>query len=353
MLSNPTALQAFPHAMAGGWILAGTLVAGISGWWMIRTKRAGDEHGHAAGIWRSLTRFGSWIILLGTAAITITGDALGKLMFIQQPMKMASAEALCHTEMDPSFSILAFSRLNNCETAQHLIDVPYVLSFLAKGKFSGVELRGVTEMQQYYESLYGPGNYMPNLFVTYWSFRLMIGFLIVPCILALVALWTTRKGRVPTARWMGIGALLALPAPWLSNFAGWIFTEMGRQPWIVAPNPEFQEGNFPGGEEKLHLIVDLGVSDHPEWVVWTSLLTFTALYGVLAVVWFWLMQRYARAGLDQPGLRDGEEKDLAAALYGPGEDSELAPLSFSSAQESCPGGADASLTENNNHPEEK
>ena len=149
LLSNPTALQAFPHAMAGGWILAGTLVAGVSGWWMIRTARAGDEHGHAAGIWRSLTRFGSWIILLGTAAVAITGDALGKLMFIQQPMKMASAEALCHTETDPNFSILAFSRLNNCETAQHLIDVPYVLSFLAEGKFSGVELRGVTELQQY------------------------------------------------------------------------------------------------------------------------------------------------------------------------------------------------------------
>ena len=355
LLSNPTALQAFPHAMAGGWILAGTLVAGVSGWWMIRTARAGDEHGHAAGIWRSLTRFGSWIILLGTAAVAITGDALGKLMFIQQPMKMASAEALCHTETDPNFSILAFSRLNNCETAQHLIDVPYVLSFLAEGKFSGVELRGVTELQQYYEVLYGPGNYMPNLFVTYWSFRLMIGFLAVPCILAIVALWTTRKGRVPTARWMGIGALLALPAPWLSNFAGWIFTEMGRQPWIVAPNPAFQEGEFPGGEEQIHLIVDFGVSDHAEWVVWTSLLAFTALYGALAVVWFWLMQKYARMGLNQPGLREGEEKDIAAALYGPGEDTELAPLSFSPPQEGGPGTETDTGTGSHNkqNPEEK
>ena len=70
---------------------------------MLREARAGDAHGHAAGIWRSLTRFGSWVILVGTAAVALTGDFLGKLMFVQQPMKMASAEALCETEMDPAF----------------------------------------------------------------------------------------------------------------------------------------------------------------------------------------------------------------------------------------------------------
>ncbi|MBD0854592.1 cytochrome ubiquinol oxidase subunit I [Corynebacterium striatum] len=336
LLTNPTALQAFPHAVAGGWILGGTLVAGVAGWWMLREARAGDVHGHAAGIWRSLTRFGSWVILVGTAAVALTGDFLGKLMFVQQPMKMASAEALCETEMDPAFSILSFSSMNNCETAVHMLDVPYVLSFLAKGTFSGVELRGVNELQQTYEALYGPGNYTPNLFVTYWSFRLMIGFLAVPVILALVALWTTRSHRVPQAKWMSSAALLALPAPWLSNFSGWIFTEMGRQPWIVAPNPEAA-----GSAEKIHLIVDFGVSDHPEWVVWTSLIVFTLLYGILAVIWFWLMRRYAVMGLNQPGLRDGDEKDLAAALYGPGEDTELQPLSFS---DSAAGAAAAGAT---------
>lgn len=217
-----------------------------------------------------------------------------------------------------------------------MLDVPYVLSFLAKGTFSGVELRGVNELQQTYEALYGPGNYTPNLFVTYWSFRLMIGFLAVPVILALVALWTTRSHRVPQAKWMSSAALLALPAPWLSNFSGWIFTEMGRQPWIVAPNPEAA-----GSAEKIHLIVDFGASDHPEWVVWTSLIVFTLLYGILAVIWFWLMRRYAVMGLNQPGLRDGDEKDLAAALYGPGEDTELQPLSFS---DSAAGAAAAGAT---------
>ncbi|SES28190.1 cytochrome ubiquinol oxidase subunit I [Corynebacterium cystitidis] len=329
LLTNPTAMQGFPHAVFGSWFLAGTFVCAIAGWWMIREKRQGDPQGHAATIWRDCTRFGSWVIMISAVGIALTGDFLAKLMFTQQPMKMASAEALCHTEMDPHFSVLSISTMNDCESAVQLIGVPFVLPFLAEGKLSGVELQGVMELQAQYEMLYGPGNYTPNLFVTYWSFRLMIGFMVIPVIMALVALWVTRKNRVPEAKWMGTLALWALPAPWLSNFSGWVFTEMGRQPWIVHPNPAYQGTNSPGGEHKIHMIVDFGVSDHATWQVWFSLIAFTALYGILAIIWFYLMRMYVRKGMDQPGLAEGDSKHLAEVTYGPDEDSELAPLSFS------------------------
>ena len=55
--------------------------------------------------------------------------------------------------------------------------MPYVLPFLAEGKFTGVTLEGVQDLQQQAEDKFGPGDYRPNLFVTYWSFRAMIGFL--------------------------------------------------------------------------------------------------------------------------------------------------------------------------------
>ncbi|WIM67293.1 cytochrome ubiquinol oxidase subunit I [Corynebacterium breve] len=329
LLTNPTALQAFPHAVFGSWMLAGTFVAGIAGWWMIRENRKGDPNGEAATIWRTCTRFGSWVILVATVGVSLTGDFLAKLMFVQQPMKMASAEALCHTEMDPKFSVLSISTMNDCESAVQLIGVPYVLPFLAEGKFTGVELQGAMELNAQYELLYGPGNYTPNLFVTYWAFRLMIGFMVVPMIMAVVALWVTRKKRVPTNKWLGIGALLALPAPWISNFSGWIFTEMGRQPWIVHPNPAHQGTESPGGEQNIHMLVDFGVSDHAAWQVLLSMVLFTLLYGILAVIWFWLMRRYVLHGLDQPGIQRGDADNVAEVTYGPDEDTELAPLSFS------------------------
>ncbi|WP_115684736.1 cytochrome ubiquinol oxidase subunit I [Corynebacterium senegalense] len=338
LLTNPTAVQAVPHAIFAAWLLAGTFVCGLAGWWMVRERRAGDPSGDAATIWRTCTRFGAWVILVATAGVFLTGDFLAKLMFLQQPMKMASAEALCHTETDPAFSILTISTLNNCETAVRVIDVPYVLPFLAQGRFTGVTLQGALDLNAQYEALYGPGNYIPNLFVTYWSFRLMIGFLVVPVIMAVVALWMTRKNRVPSARWISLACLAALPAPWLSNFSGWVFTEMGRQPWVVHPNPTFQGGG-PNGEEQIRLLVDVGVTNHSAWQVLLSLTVFTLLYGALAIVWFLLMRRYVRYGLDQPGLRAGDSAHIADATYGPAEDGELAPLSF------APAPADRTATE--------
>ena len=87
---------------------------------------------------------------------------------------------------------------------------------------------------------------------------------------------------------------------------------MGRQPWVVVPNPT--------GDQQLRLMVGQGVSDHPPAVVVVSLVTFTLLYAVLAVIWFWLLKRYIIEG---PLEHDAEP----AAPRAPGDD-EVAPMSF-------------------------
>ena len=123
-------------------------------------------------MYRPATILGCLVALVaGGRVCCFTGDVQGKLMFEQQPMKMASAESLCHTETDPDFSILTVGTHNNCDSVTRVIEVPYVLPFLAEGKFSGVTLEGVDDLQQQAEEKFGPGDYRPNLFVTYWSFR--------------------------------------------------------------------------------------------------------------------------------------------------------------------------------------
>lgn len=204
-------------------------------------------------MYRPATILGCWVALISAAALFFTGDIQGKLMFEQQPMKMASAESLCHTETDPDFSILTVGTHNNCDSVIHLIKVPFVLPFLAESKFTGVTLDGVEDLQQQAEEKFGPGNYRPNLFVTYWSFRAMIGFMAVPVLFALAALWLTRGGRTTDKKWLSTLALVTLPTPFLANSAGWIFTEMGRQPWVVVPNID--------GDPLLHLTVQEGCPD--------------------------------------------------------------------------------------------
>ncbi|TSD96548.1 cytochrome ubiquinol oxidase subunit I [Skermania sp. ID1734] len=295
LLTNNTALAAFPHAVAGAFLTAGTFVAGIAGWWMVRNARkvstAEPDHDavlDARTMWRPVARLSMCVIAIAAVALVFTGDVQGKLMFEQQPMKMASAESLCHSETDPDFSVLTVGTHNNCDSVVHLIEVPGVLSWLAKGQFSGVHLDGVQDLQHQYNQKYGIGDYRPNLFVTYWSFRVMIGLSAGSILLAMAGLWLTRRGRVPHQRWFGWLCLAAVPTPFLANIAGWVFTEMGRQPWVVAPNPT--------GVDQIRLMVSQAVSDHHFGTVLTSLLAFTLVYAGLAVVWMTLLRRYVEAG---------------------------------------------------------
>jgi cytochrome d ubiquinol oxidase subunit I len=311
LFTNNTAIAAFTHAVAGAFLTAGTFVAGVCAWWMVRARSKGQE-AEARTMYRPATILGCLVALVSAGGLLFTGDAQGKLMFQQQPMKMASAESLCHTETDPDFSVLTVGTHNNCDSVTHLIEVPYVLPFLAEGKFDGVRLEGVGDLQGHYEEMFGPGDYRPNLFVTYWAFRAMIGLLAVPMLFALVALWLTRGGRIPEQRWFSWFALLTLPTPFLANSAGWVFTEMGRQPWVVVPNPT--------GDQLIRLTVAEGVSGNSTAMVVTSLATYTAVYAVLAVIWFWLIRRYVVEG---PLEHDAEP----APPMPPGDD-DVAPLSF-------------------------
>ncbi|ASF10291.1 cytochrome bd-type menaquinol oxidase subunit I [Nocardia brasiliensis NBRC 14402] len=325
VLTNNTLLAAFPHVVAGSFVTAGTFVAGIAGWWMVRKARTGDaaEITEARTMWRPAALAGIWVMLVSLGALFLTGDTQGKLMFEQQPMKMASAESLCHTATDPDFSILTVGTHNNCDSVTHVLEVPGVLPYLAKGKFSDVTLPGVVDLQQEYNAKYGVGDYRPNLFVTYWSFRAMIGLAAGSALLALAGLWLTRRGRVPNQRWFAWLSLLVIPTPFLANSAGWVFTEMGRQPWVVAPNPT--------GDPNLRLTVQQGVSNHSPGVVLFSLITFTLLYGALAVVWFYLMRRYVVHGPEQPAASpptdSGPDKPAGPAGRS-GEEPAVEQLSF-------------------------
>jgi cytochrome bd ubiquinol oxidase subunit I len=310
LLSNNTARAAFSHAVAGSLLTAGTFVAAVSAWWLVRSQKNPDLE--ARTMYRPAAILGCWVALIASVGLFFTGDHQGKLMFKQQPMKMASAESLCDTETDPDFSILTVGRQNNCDHLTRVIQVPYVLPFLADSRFSDVTLQGVRNIQHDYEHKFGPNDYRPNLFVTYWSFRMMIGLMAIPVLFALATLWLTRGGRTPNQRWFSWLALATIPTPFLANSAGWVFTEMGRQPWIVVPNPT--------GDQQVRLTVAQGVSDHAPGMVVISLVTFTLAYAVLAVIWFWLLKRYVVEG---PLEHDAEP----AAPPAPGDD-EVAPLSF-------------------------
>jgi cytochrome d ubiquinol oxidase subunit I len=238
-------------------------------------------------------------LIVAGVGVAISGDIQGKIMTEVQPMKMAAAEALYSTEQPASFSLFTIGTLNGSKEV-FALKVPRVLSFLATGHLDG-QVQGIDNLQREYEKTYGPGDYSPNIPVTYWAFRLMIGVGALAALIGLWALWALRGGRMPTSRWLLVCGIALPILPLLGNSFGWVFTEMGRQPWIVFGLMQTAAGVSPGttsGE------------------VLTSLLVYTALYGVLAVVEVGLLIRFIRVGLP----------DLASDEQGP--DDADTPLAF-------------------------
>jgi cytochrome d ubiquinol oxidase subunit I len=315
LLANNTALAAIPHTVAGCFAVAGAFVVGIAVWHL--TRRA-DDH----DVWRSSLKVGGWVSLVAFAAVAFTGDTQGQLMFQQQPMKMAAAEALCHTEQPASFSIFAVGDVGrpDCENVKS-VNLPALLSVLAHHDLTS-EVKGVNDLVTIYQQKYGtnypvdpalgelsgqPIDYVPNLPVTYWGFRLMIGFGALATAAAALALWLTRKGRLPTSPWFRRAALAGIALPFLANAAGWIFTEQGRQPFVVVPNPT--------GVDGVWMFTAQGVSGLTVGEILTSLITLTAVYGALAVLEYFLLRRYARAGTAGvlPPKEETEQDALAFA----------------------------------------
>ena len=170
VLTNKTALVAYPHVIATAFLVAGTFVCGIAVFWMVRKARA-DKADADLPMYRTAARFGAWVMIISGVGILITGDEQAKLMFQQQPIKMAAAEALCDTEQPAAFSILSVGHLGatDCNDVKTVIKIPGLLSFLATGDWNA-EVTGLNDLQPQYAERYGATtpdgetiHYQPNL----------------------------------------------------------------------------------------------------------------------------------------------------------------------------------------------
>ncbi|MGV9369894.1 cytochrome ubiquinol oxidase subunit I [Micromonospora tulbaghiae] len=289
VLTNKVALVTFPHTLAGAFLVAGSLMVTVGLWHVMRNRDSADT-----AAYRFATKLGSWVVLFSSALVVLTGDIQGKIMTDVQPMKMAAAEGLYTTESPASFSVLTVGSLDGSREL-FAIKIPYLLSFLGTGDPNGT-VQGINDLQAQYASQYGPGNYAPIIPVTYWSFRFMIAFGLAAAAIALLVLWSQRKGRTPTSKWLLRAGLVMPVLPLLANSFGWIFTEMGRQPWIVFGEMLTRDG------------VSRSVSLTE---VLTSFTAFTLIYAVLAVVEFKLLVRYARAGVPDVTPQTDDDTDDA------------------------------------------
>ncbi|CAH0278602.1 MULTISPECIES: cytochrome ubiquinol oxidase subunit I [unclassified Microbacterium] len=283
MLTNPVALAAFPHTIFSGWMFAAMVVVSISAWHLAR--------GRNVEMMRAPLRFGLWSTVVSFVLVAIAGDQLSLVMVATQPMKMAAAEATFNTVCGANASFSIFTLGTPDGTSELFsIRVPFLLSILSTHSLDGC-VEGINDLNTMYSQQMFPqfadqvdGNFAPVLWVTYWAFRWMIALGGLATLISVVGLWVTRKKATrPVAPWMWRVAIWAAPLPLLGSLVGWVFTEMGRQPWIVFGLMLTEDGVSPSV---------------PGWSVLISLVAFTAIYAALAVVEFGLIKKYAQKGPD-------------------------------------------------------
>ena len=151
---------------------------------------------------------------------------------------------------------------------------------------------GLDPLQSQYSKQFGPGYYVPNVFIQYWSMRVMAYIGVLVLLIGVYGLWLLRRQKLGTSRRFLWVAIWAAVLPFLMNTAGWLLTESGRQPWIVQGIMLTKNG------------ISSSVSSTD---IVISLVIFVLLYGVLATVDFMLMLKYSRQQL--PPARAEAEAD--------------------------------------------
>jgi cytochrome d ubiquinol oxidase subunit I len=286
VLTNVVFLWAYLHVLAASLVTGSVVMLAVSAW-HLRRRSNPDMFQRSAKL--------AIAVLIPAAMLALFfGGRLGINETTYQPMKIAAAEGQWETCQPCSFSVFQIGGGNNDPTPTKIIEVPHLLSVLATGTWNG-QVVGLNPLQAQYAQQYGPGNYVPNVFIQYWSMRVMAYGGVVLLLIGLLGAWLLWRRRLAEARWYLLVAIWATVLPFVMNTAGWALTENGRQPWIV---------------QGLQLVRDAVSPSVSVATVVTSLTVFVVVYVVLGVVDFLLMRHFARKEL-APVTAETEEETPA------------------------------------------
>jgi cytochrome d ubiquinol oxidase subunit I len=269
LITNPHLWVQFPHTIFAALCTGAFFILGISAYHVI--KKNNTE-------WvKSSLKMGIIMALVSSFLVALMGDLQGKYLVKNLPMKMAAAEALWDTKDPAPLAVVAIADEENKKNSFE-ISVPKLLSFMSYNSFTG-EVKGINDIQAEYEKKYGPGNYIPQVNLSFYSFRLMVGAGMLMILIGLLGLYFYKKGTIYNKKTLLKLMLLSIALPYLANSSGWILTEVSRAPWIVF------------GLLKIENAVSPTVS--LSYVV-TSLVSFALVYTVLAIIDVTLMVKFAK-----------------------------------------------------------
>ena len=293
LFTNPVFVWSLAKVLLAALVTGAAVMLAVSAW---QLRRGGDR-----AVFGRSARLSLIVLVPAILLAMLVGDELGVIEGKYQPMKIAAAEAQWTTCQPCSFSLFQIGGGNDDHNPTQILSIPHLLSLLATNHWNG-KVIGMNTLQAQYAARYGPGSYVPNVFVQYWAMRAMAYLAIIVVLVALWGLWLSRRKKLATSRRFLWVATWMVILPFAINTAGWLLTEVGRQPWIVQGIMLTRTGLSPS-VSTTELVISLTV--------------FVLLYGILGTVDLLLMLRYARKELP-PAPAGGDTdsgKPVPAMLY--------------------------------------
>jgi cytochrome d ubiquinol oxidase subunit I len=269
LMSNGFALRAYVHTMLAGLIFGSIVMLGICCWQFLRRQDV--------DLFLKAAKLALIVAVPVTLLQLVVGNRFGAAVTSAQSMKIAASEAQWDTCQPCGFSLFQIGGFTASDpTPSFSITIPRLLSYMATGSFNG-QVQGLNQLQAQEQRQYGRGNYMPSVRTIYWSMRVMAYMGMLMLLVAAVGAWLYWRQKLERSHWFHRTAIVAISFPYIAATAGWILTEMGRQPWIVQGLLKTSDANSP--------------SVSTTWLA-ISLTVFLALYLLLFVLDVWLMRRF-------------------------------------------------------------
>jgi cytochrome bd ubiquinol oxidase subunit I len=291
VLTNPVFVWGYAHILLASLVTGSAVMLAVSAWQLRR--------GGARDVFTRSARLALGVLLPAMLFAMLIGSELGVIEARYQPMKIAAAEAQWTTCQPCSFSIFQIGGGNQDRTPTQVFAIPHLLSLLATNHWNG-KVIGLDPLQSQYAKRYGPGYYVPNVFIQYWSMRLMAYTAGLMLLVGAWGIWLLRRKKLAASPLFLRVATWAAALPFGMNTAGWLLTESGRQPWAVQGILLTKNAVSPSVGTAT-IAVSLGI--------------FVLLYGVLAVVDLLLMLRYARRELPPPEPAAAQDRPVPAVQY--------------------------------------
>jgi cytochrome d ubiquinol oxidase subunit I len=295
LFTNPVFYWGYLHVVMASLVAGATVMLAVSAWHLRRQQQADAFHKTA--------RLAVVVLVPATMLVLFFGGRLAINETKYQPMKIAAAEAQWNTCQPCAFSAFQIGGGNNDHTPIEIIPIPHLLSLLATGTWNG-KVVGMNQLQAQYVQQYGPGDYVPIVFIQYWGMRVMAYLGVLVLLFGLWGLYLIIRRRLDRAKWFQRIGIWVVVAPFLMMTAGWLLTESGRQPWIVQGLMKTTQGVSPSvsAEE-----------------VWISLIAFVLVYIGLGAADAYLMIRFGRRALEEEPneetATEPERDNVPAVVY--------------------------------------